>query len=139
MSTRTSFNYPNTCPKIDKNIDNFRDCLKDFIEEFFNGYNPAIQNTLGSYSSQWKELLDSKVDELYNQAEPIFENVRTCNSDMRDEIEKTIDDFVDEIDDLQREIKDINYELEKSQEEVSRLEEELQDAWDKIKELENGN
>lgn len=139
MSTRTTFRYPNTCPTIDKNIDSFRDALKEFVEEFFNEYNPAIRSTLGSHSTQWYDLLNYKVDELYNQAEPIFENVRTCNSDMRDEINDVIEGFVDEIGDLERELKDVNYELEKSADRVNELEDELQEAYERIKDLENGN
>lgn len=138
MSTRTSFNYPNTCPKIDKNISEFEHVLHNEVEDIIREFCPVISEEF-SYISTYKKLIGRYVNSIYNKAEPIFENVRTCNSDMRDEIEKTIDDFVDEISDLQGEIKDLNYELEKSQEEVSRLEEELQDAWNRIKELENGN
>lgn len=136
MSIKTSFNYPNTCPTIDKNISEFEHVLHNEVEVIIRELCPVISEEF-SYTSVYKRLVENYVDNLYSQAQPIFENVRTCNSDMREEINHVIDSFVDEIEELQDEIKNLNYTLEKSQEEVSRLEDELQSMSERIKELEN--
>lgn len=138
---KTDFNYPNTCPTIDKNIDGFRDSVKTFVEEFFNEYNPALQNALGNYSTQWYSLVNSKCDEIYSYVESYFEDVRRCNSDMRDEIANTLKEAEDEIEDLEHELKVANEridELEKEKEILeSDLKVEIDELQSKLKEYES--
>lgn len=125
MSVRTTFNYPNTCPTIDKNISIFRNTLRNEITDIIRELCPKLAEEFED-TSNYQNLLHEYTERIYNQAEPIFENVRTCNSDMREEIEAVIVDFVDEISDSQRDLKDVEYELEKAKERVSYLEQEVE-------------
>ena len=132
-----NFQNPNTCPTIDKNIDSFKSDVRNFIEEFFNEYNPALQNTLGSHSMQWCNIVDSKCDEIYSFAENIFENVRTCNSTMRDEVEYTLKNAESEISNLEFKLDIANREIEDLRDRIKELEEENKELQKEISNLEN--
>lgn len=66
-------------------------------------------------------IRDEFCDAIYAGAEDIFENVRQCNSDMRDEAEYQIEDLEDEIDGLKHEKDTLEWEIDELKDEIEDL------------------
>ncbi|HSE99741.1 MAG TPA: hypothetical protein VLA48_02505 [Nitrososphaeraceae archaeon] len=92
-----NFYYPHTCPKIDKNIKNFQNDLEKNLTDLVEELNPMFFNTLDGYKfiETWNTI-------IYELAEPCFEDTRQSNSDMRDAVQSTIDDIIEERDEYKR-------------------------------------
>ena len=121
-----TFSYPYTCPDIDRNIESFKDSLESLLNNLSNDLNPLFYN-----SPEYEDFILSYKNQVYKIAEPIFENVRDCNSTMRDEIdrhEKELFDRIEELEDekrnLEQQINDLEKENETLQEQISDLENE---------------
>ena len=93
-----TFSYPYTCPDIDRNIESFKDSLELLLNHLSSDLNPLFYN-----SPEYKDFILSYKNEVYKIAEPIFENVRDCNSTMRDEIDKHEKELFDRIEELEEE------------------------------------
>ena len=98
-----SFNYPYTCPKIDKNITEFKDQLYQHIDNLISDHNELFYEQLDK-TKQLEKYIQQYVDNLYNDVEQIFEAVRTSNSDIRDAAEYQINEKQNIIDRLEAEL-----------------------------------
>ena len=98
-----SFNYPYTCPKIDKNITEFKDQLYQHIDNLISDHNELFYEQLDK-TKQLEKYIQQYVDNLYNDVEQIFETVRTSNSDIRDAAEYQINEKQNIIDHLEAEL-----------------------------------
>jgi len=95
---RLLFNYPATCPKIDKAIDSARGEIKYFIKNL-------LSDACGLLSNEQRELLAKDYsDKLYSYLEAIFEETRQSNSDMREEAEAQVEQIQQELDSLKKEL-----------------------------------
>lgn len=90
------FRYPHTCPDIDKNIKAFKDSLEEYLTDLFDYICPPSLVDSNEAQKIKKDYLKYISDEANN----CFENVRTVNSDMRDEVERVLDLKNSEIDEL---------------------------------------
>lgn len=133
----TSFNYPHTCPHIDKNITHFQSELFGAVEEIVEYFSPAYKQDFEG-TTIYKNIIESFVDSIYLKAESIIEDVRKCNSDIRDYAEKVIDNLVDEIGDLEEQIKDKDYDIEKLEETVDDLESQVEYWKEKYEDFKKG-
>ena len=109
-----TFSYPYTCPDIDRNIESFKDSLELLLNHLSSDLNPLFYN-----SPEYKDFILSYKNEVYKIAEPIFENVRYCNSAMRDEIdrhEKELFDIIEELEDEKRNLEQQLSDFEKEKE-----------------------
>jgi len=129
-----NFNYPHTCPKIDKNIKNFQTDLASNLNSLVEEINPLFYSTTDGtkFIEAWEQI-------IYDLAEPCFEDTRQSNSDMRSEVETIIDGIIEERDEYKRlseywesyaEQKD--KEIEDLQEEISAKEAEIETLKDTI-------
>ena len=59
--------------------------------------NPLFYSSVDS-----THFLKDLEDSIYSSAETYFENVRDCNSTMRDEVEKVVEEIVEECDEYKR-------------------------------------
>lgn len=92
------FEYPWSCPSIDREIENAKAQLQDQISDLLNDACPFMaQMTVTEKSKQY-------VDRFYSAVEDCFEAVRKTNSDMREEAERQIGELEDECARLQCEI-----------------------------------
>ena len=98
-----SFDYPYTCPKIDKNITEFKDQLYQHIDNLISDHNELFYEQLDK-TKQLEKYIQQHVDNLYNDVEQIFEAVRTSNSDIRDAAEYQINEKQNIIDHLEAEL-----------------------------------
>ena len=98
-----SFNYPYTCPKIDKNITEFKDQLYQHIDNLISDHNELFYEQLDK-TKQLEKYIQQYVDNLYNDVEQIFETVRSSNSDIRDAAEYQINEKQNIIDHLEAEL-----------------------------------
>lgn len=95
------FDYQWTCPIIDKNIDNARDIIKDFLESTIEEFCPMInRNDLYKFSKQYADM-------LFSNLESCFESTRESNQDMRKAADLQISDLESEIADLKDQIADL--------------------------------
>jgi uncharacterized protein (UPF0335 family) len=91
--------YPFTCPTIDKNIDEFKGILESYIESTLQDVCPLFEQT-----KEGKEYIQQFVKDIYVDCEHIFENLRSCNADLRKYYEDRIDNLEREKNDLEAEV-----------------------------------
>jgi DNA repair exonuclease SbcCD ATPase subunit len=95
---RISFDYPNTCPKVDKHISGAESVIRTFVEGLLEEACPLLS------SRSISDLSDERAKNLYSDLEPIFEGVRESNSEMRSEAERQIEDLQERIADLEAQV-----------------------------------
>lgn len=95
---RVTFDYPNTCPKVDKAISQAEDVILNFIDSLLDDACPLLT------SRHRSEIAQNYTKDLYAELEPIFEGVREANADMRSEAESQIADLMNEVDKLEAEM-----------------------------------
>jgi len=123
------FYYSWTCPKIDENIGKFRSALTNHITDLVKDLNPMFYDVSpdNSYIDIWE-------DAIFNSAEDIFENVRGCNSDMREEADRVVKELTEERDEYKRlaelwkdESNEKDKQIQDLQEEIEELKQTLND------------
>jgi gas vesicle protein len=92
------FDYPNTCPKIDKAIAAAKHQINSFLDDLLDEACPLLPKRVRV------ELTENYADTLYGQLEDIFEETRSTNEDMRREADSQISGLKNEIDDLEHEL-----------------------------------
>ncbi len=95
-----SFEYPYTCDKIDKEIDNAKEIIQIHLDKILCDACPLL------LKEQHDNLIKEWTEELYDELEDCFETVRKSNGDMRDEAEKQLTTLETEIVDLKQELED---------------------------------
>lgn len=112
------FSYSWTCPDIDKNIREFQSMLSDSLDDIILELSPMFANTTEktNYRNLWEEA-------IYDEAEKVFENVRECNSNIRNEAEKQLESVIDERDEYKRLYEEAQDKISELQSQVENLEE----------------
>ena len=96
---RVNFDYGNTCPKIDKAIDQAKANIESFIDDL-------LSDACGLLPDKTRqELAADYAADLYNHIEDAFENVRSTNEDMRRAADDQISDLKDRIEELEGELR----------------------------------
>ena len=88
-----NFQYSFTCPVIDKNIANFEQVISDMLDDIIYELNPMFYQ-ISAEKIKYREALEKQI---YDNVSDIFENVRKCNSDIRDEAEEVIGNLKSEL------------------------------------------
>ncbi len=101
MAKRSGFDYPHTCPSIDKNIKWFEDSLKESLKDLILNISPYIPEEVAL------KLSNERGEEILKEFLNHFEEVRKSNEDMRREAENQIESKDREIGDLAGEIRDL--------------------------------
>jgi len=101
MTMYSSFDYPQTCPIIDKNIGEAKETIKSHLTDCINEICPYIPN------EKAEELSNSWGDNLYNGISDCFEAVRKTNEDMRAEANNQIEKLISKVSDLKEQIKEL--------------------------------
>lgn len=95
---RTTFEFPYTCPKVDKAIGKAKSEIDSFLCELLEEACPLLPR------AKLNEIAAEKADALYEILESIFEDVRSTNEDMRREAESQIDDLAERVANLESEL-----------------------------------
>lgn len=95
---RVAFDFPNTCPRIDKQIDEAKSVIYKFVESLLEEACPLLSpETL-------QRLASDNADDLYRDLEDCFEAVRSTNEEMRRAAEHQISELHDEVSNLEAEV-----------------------------------
>lgn len=116
------FNY--TCGNIDSNIKDFKSVIEDCIDDILHDACPLFSG------AEKTKFIQSQVEKIYNDCENIFEELRKCNSDMRDQAELQISELEDNLD-------NITYERDELQKKVDTLENDLSESESRCEKLED--
>lgn len=92
------FDYPDTCPKINKLIAKAESEIDSFLDQLLDEACPLLSG------EHRRNVLNGWVKNLYATLEPIFEEVRETNADMRSAAEDQITSIRDEIAELKAEV-----------------------------------
>jgi hypothetical protein len=95
---RVNFDYPNTCPRIDKQIASAKSVMHRFVESLLEEACPLLS------SETLRRLASENADILYRDLEDCFEAVRSTNEEMRAEAVRQISELHDEVIDLKAEV-----------------------------------
>ena len=98
--SRYGFDFPNTCPTIDRKIKTAQVEMKSFINNLIEDICPYIP------AKERENMADSYARELYASIEDCFEVVRNTNEEMRDEADRQITALQDQISDLEAVLKE---------------------------------
>lgn len=124
------FSYSFTCPEIDKNIRHFQSELSYILDNAVKELNPLFYSSVDS-----THFLKDLEDSVYSSAETYFENVRDCNSTMRDEVEKVVEEIVEERDEYKRLSEVLEDESIEKDKQIEALKEEIENLKYQIENL----
>ncbi len=106
MARRNSFDFPYTCPKIDKAINDCKYTLESYLSDYIEDLCPHIPNEeVKRISKDWSE-------QMYEAISDYFEIVRKTNEEMRDEANRQIAYLENRILALEEEIKSLEKQLD---------------------------
>lgn len=116
-----SLDFKWTCPDIDSSLKDIQSSIEDNIKDLMAEVCPPLDGTpagniLFNNYSLW----------IYEAIEPIVEEVRKTNSDMRDSAEKQISYLIEEMEDLKLQIADLESTIDDLEDEVAELESSLE-------------
>jgi len=95
---RVTFDYPNTCPKIDRAIVDAKAKIEEFLRDFLEEASPFTPK------AERHRIADCYAGTLYDSLEDAFEEVRGTNEDMRREAESQIAKLADQLDNMEHEL-----------------------------------
>jgi chromosome segregation ATPase len=129
MRNYKNFQYPYTCPEIDKGMSQFREESESIFKSYFEYFLENPQNI--------EQMCSDVSDEIYTLFEQQFEKIREANTSMRDYAESEITDHLNRIDELENEVDYEQKEKEDFERKVSELEDEIIDLKEEIENLNN--
>lgn len=94
----SGFDYPYTCPRIDKTINSAKKIIESFIDSLLSDAVPLLP------TDTREGLAKEHSEALYLDLEECFESVRNENEQMRREANRQIESLEREVSDLQSEI-----------------------------------
>lgn len=97
--TKRHLDFYNTCPDVDRGISLMEDTLDSLIYDLVQELSPKFGDTDAAAS-----FISNTVKYFSQQPEPIYENVRQSNVDIRKAADTQIDVLCDKIDDLEYEL-----------------------------------
>lgn len=113
--------YGYTCGTIDGNIDTFQSVVRGYLEDLLYEASPLLKGP------DLKAILDTYSNNLFNDCQEIFEDVRKCNQDMRDEADRQIDNLEADKEELEEKIGDLEQQINDNDYDLSVLEERVRD------------
>lgn len=97
--TNRHLDFHNTCPDVDRGISLMEDTLNSLIYDLVQELNPKFADT-----DVAEGFISDTVKYFSQELEPIYENVRQSNVDIRKAADYQIDNLCDRIDDLEHEL-----------------------------------
>lgn len=120
------FDYPYTCPQIDRAITEAHSEINRFIDELIEQLSPVLyENMLHSTRTSLSELYG---DDLYRRLEKAFEAVRSSNQNIRSAAEAQIEQLEATVSELNSELQHVRQQLDATEQQVSDLQRALDSA-----------
>jgi len=120
------FDFPYTCPDIDKAIDGVKKDLGDGLYKHLNKLHEeieySIKNNQAITQDELNGIISDTTSDLWNDIKDYFELVRDTNRGMRYRAEKQIKILECEISDLTNEILRLNREISVLEDKIFELE-----------------
>jgi chromosome segregation ATPase len=107
-----ALDYRHTCPDIDRSITAFKSDIESYLSNMLDDCCPLLEG------KQKEDFIKDYVEQMYNDFEANFEDVRKTNEDMRKEADRQLAD-------AEEEIQDLNARIEELEGQVSELESQL--------------
>ena len=114
-----ALDYGHTCPYIDRSIRAFKSDIESYLSNMLDDCCPLLEG------KQKEDFIKDYVEQMYNDFEANFEDVRKANEDMRKEADRQIDYAEKKLEDAEKEIKDLNARIEELEGQVPELESQL--------------
>ena len=96
---RITFDFPNTCPQIDRAIASAKAEIETFLLDFLEEASPLIPR------AELRRISADYASTLYGNLEGAFEEVRATNEHMRREAESQIGRLVDQLDGMEHKLR----------------------------------
>ena len=93
-----TFDYANTCPKIDRAIAGAKSEIESFLIDFIEELSPFVPK------KERDRIASDYAANLYSNLEDAFEEVRSTNEDMRREAESQIDSLARRMAELEHDL-----------------------------------
>ncbi len=114
-----ALDYGHTCPDIDRSITALKSDIESYLSNMLDDYCPMLEG------KQKEDFIKDYAEQMYNDFEANFEDVRKTNEDMRKEADRQIDYVEEKLSNAEEEIKDLNARIEELDGQVLELESEL--------------
>jgi len=114
-----ALDYGYTCPDIDRSITAFKSDIESYLSNMLDECCPLLEGKVK------EDFIKEYADQMYNDFEPNFEDVRKTNEDMRKEADRQIDYAEERASDAEEEIKNLNTQIGELEWQVSELKSEL--------------
>ncbi|WP_294767458.1 hypothetical protein [uncultured Rhodoferax sp.] len=96
-----AFDYPDTCPRINRAINAAREQISDFLDDL-------LYEACGLLPKEVRQnLVEQYTKDLYEKLEDAFEETRSTNVDMREEADSQIKVLKDQVSDLEHQLKQL--------------------------------
>lgn len=115
-----AFDYGFTCPDINKSIDQFKSVVSDYLSNMLDDCCPML------VGEQKQEFIKSYSDQIYQEFESNFEDVRKTNEDMRKEAEKQIEYAEERLETSEQTNSEYSEKIQLLEDQISELESELE-------------
>lgn len=94
-----SLDFRHTCPEIDDCIETYKADNKELISIFVGQFLPS--NLIDTSNWRYKDFISDLTCDFENIVLPLFEKIRSLNSEMRDQADKQIEELEEKISELQ--------------------------------------
>lgn len=101
-----ALDYRYTCPDIDRSITAFKSDIESHLSYMLDDCCPMLEG------KQKENFIKYYAEQIYNDFEANFEDVRKTNEDMRKEADRQIDYTEERLLNAEEEIKDLNARIE---------------------------
>ena len=105
-----ALDYRYTCPDIDRSITAFKSDIESNLSNMLDDCCPMLEG------KQKENFIKYYAEQIYNDFEANFEDVRRTNEDMRKEADRQIDYAEEKLSNAEEEIKDLNARIEELEE-----------------------
>lgn len=105
-----ALDYRYTCPDIDRSITAFKSDIESHLSYMLDDCCPMLEG------KQKENFIKYYAEQIYNDFEANFEDVRKTNEDMRKEADRQIDYAEEKLSNAEEEIKDLNARIEELEE-----------------------
>jgi len=112
------FDYPYTCPAINKEIKKAKAILEELIKSIITRFSPMIPEGHADL------LAHQEAENAYHDFEDIFEKTRAINEDMRSEADTQIYRKNKEIRELENEVESLQLQIKELEENLNSVEKE---------------
>lgn len=100
-----NLDYTYTCPSLDSEISDAKGTIEAHFTDMLIELNPLTEQL--THTPELREWIKTTTEALYSDLEPIFENCRKINEDIREAADTQIAECVSELEEAEYRIKEL--------------------------------